>query len=293
MPDKLHSTAAVEFALPDHHVIEFSGRDAAVFAQAQLMNDVAALQAGQWQWSGWLTPKGRVLAVFAVLKRDDESLWLLLPDRQPASLVDGLRRYVFRSKVAIAVRDDLHVSGTFAAPASARGAQSADVGGVELDFGGDAGPRRLRISGNGDAAGDQAAVARWQLFDIQHGLPRLPDSQVDQWTPQQLSLERLNAFSVRKGCYPGQEIVARTHFLGKAKRGLALLRCETAITAGVDVQGDQAALGKVVASADHDAGHAALAVLALRRPAAGLSIDGQAVRETDLSGGLARRIRVP
>ena len=62
-----------------------------------------------------------------------------------------------------------------------------------------------------------------QAFDLEHGLPRLPASQAEHWTPQQLSLERLGAFSVKKGCYPGQEIVARTHFLGKAKRGLALL----------------------------------------------------------------------
>ena len=55
---------------------------------------------------------------------------------------------------------------------------------------------------------------------MRHGLPRLPASQREQWTPQQLALDRLAAYSVKKGCYPGQEIVARTHFLGKAKRSL-------------------------------------------------------------------------
>ena len=67
-------------------------------------------------------------------------------------------------------------------------------------------------------------ASRWRGFDLSHGLPRLAADQSEAWTPQQLSLDRLRAFSVKKGCYPGQEIVARTHFLGKVKRELVRLQ---------------------------------------------------------------------
>ena len=66
-----------------------------------------------------------------------------------------------------------------------------------------------------------ATDAAWLADDLAHGLPRLDESQREAWTPQMLSLERLHAFSLKKGCYPGQEIVARTHYLGQAKRALA------------------------------------------------------------------------
>jgi folate-binding protein YgfZ len=273
--------------LPGYRVLALSGRDAAVFAQAQCMNDVAGLAPGQWQWNGWLTPKGRLVALFALLKFDEQTLWLLLPDAEPVALAAQLRRYVFRSKVVLAVREDLHVAGAFAAPARASGAaiDGDATHGVELDSGGDGGARALRIGNAGTSAGDAAFAARWAGFDLQHGLPRLDEAQSGQWTPQQLSLDRLRAYSVRKGCYPGQEIVARTHFLGQAKRGLALLEADTPLSAGSEVRDGERTIGTVVSSV---AG-LALAVLPLERDAAAaLSVAGVAVRERPLLDGLAR-----
>src|SRR5690606_29091774 len=133
---------------------------------------------------------------------------------------------------------ELHVSGSFATPVGSDPTAGGDLpcgsggsrdnGGssvaassaptCELDLSSEAGPRTLRIGGE-PAPPDPAALARWTAADVAHGLPRLEASQAEKWTPQQLSLDRLRAYSVRKGCYPGQEIVARTHFLGKAKRG--------------------------------------------------------------------------
>ncbi|QNN69224.1 YgfZ/GcvT domain-containing protein [Thermomonas carbonis] len=213
-----------EFRLPGHDVLAISGRDAMAFAQAQFMNDVAALGDGQWHWNGWLTPKGRLIALFALLRLDAETLWLLLPDVDAAGLATQLQRFVFRSKVKLEPRDDLHISGQFAAPTAASGSAAAPIdGGIELDLGVDGGPRCLRISSI-EATPDEALAARWRAFDIAHGLPRLAADQSEAWTPQQLSLDRLRAFSVKKGCYPGQEIVARTHFLGKVKRELVRLQ---------------------------------------------------------------------
>src|SRR3546814_1507710 len=72
------------FALPDHHLVTRRGHDAAAFAQAQFMSDVAALADGDWQWSGWLMPKGRVIALFALLRADAETIALVLHDADPA-----------------------------------------------------------------------------------------------------------------------------------------------------------------------------------------------------------------
>ena len=285
MPDNPQAGSAQEFRLPGHDVLSIAGRDATAFAQAQFMNEVAALPVGHWQWNGWLTPKGRVIALFALLKRDAETLWLLLPDTDATDLAAKLQRYVFRSKLVLAARDDLHANGRFAAPAQASGATFAvDGDALELDFGGDGGPRSVRISPSA-ANADAASAAHWRRFDLQHGLPRLRDDQIEAWTPQQLSLERLRAFSVKKGCYPGQEIVARTHFLGQVKRGLAMFEADAPIPAGAEVRDGERTLGGIVSTA----GNIALAVLPLEREAnAALYSDGIALHEQPLLGGLAR-----
>ncbi len=277
-------------ALPDHRVIALQGRDASAFAQAQFMNDVSALQPGHWQWNGWLTAKGRVIALFALLKFDAETLWLLLPDADPQPLVESLRRFVFRSKVEIVPRDDLQVTGAFVAPRAADGTLFAGdpVAGVELDFGGDDGARTLRIAAEAGVCVDADACARWTAFDLLHGLPRLAAMPAAQWTPQQLSLGRLRAYSVRKGCYPGQEIVARTHFLGQSKRELVLLEGHAPMASGDEVHNAAVAmLGTVVSGSRDGDRHIALAVVPLEREGQ-LSVGGTQVSERLLLRGLAR-----
>jgi folate-binding protein YgfZ len=282
MPHNPPSAPVDEFLLPDHRVLVLAGRDAAVFAHAQFMNDVAGLPIGNWQWNGWLTPKGRLIALFALLKRDEQALWLLLPDAEPAELAAALQRFVFRSKVTIEGRADLVVSGSFSPPVRASQARFSEVGdGIELDMGAEGGPRVLRLgAGIGSANGSD----HWAGFDLEHGLPRLPPSQASQWTPQQLSLDRLRAYSVKKGCYPGQEIVARTHFLGQAKRGLVLFEAGSAMTVGSEVRDGERALGTIVSAS----GRHALAVLPLERDAVALHADGIALQEVPLLDGLGR-----
>lgn len=298
MSDKSPPGIGPAFALPGHGVLALQGRDAVAFAQAQFMNDVNALAAGQWHWSGWLTPKGRVIALFALLRLDDETLWLVLPD-DPQALAERLRSFVFRSKLTIAPRSDLRIEGCFVVPATAAGntaATDAD-GSVELDMSGDGGARslRIRLAAGIEAAGIETpadpahgAAARWQVADLEHGLPRLKHTQAEQWTPQQLSLERLHAFSIKKGCYPGQEIIARTHFLGKAKRRLALLEGTAPVDDGSDVMAGGTTLGRVAATASADGRHLALAVLPFEREASALGIGGNPVLEGALLDGLAR-----
>ncbi|MDO5504859.1 MAG: folate-binding protein [Pseudoxanthomonas suwonensis] len=284
MPDKPTPVASERFSLPGHAIVAMRGADAVTFAQAQFMNDVNTLPAGHWHWNGWLSAKGRVLALFALLKFEDGTLWLLLPDGDAAALVEGLRRFVFRSKVTLATSDDLRVSGAFASAAACGGAISGNPDdGVELDLGADAGPRTLRIDTQ-CAPVDAVAARRWDAFDLRHGLPRLLQDQREQWTPQQLSLSRLNAYSVKKGCYPGQEIVARTHFLGQAKRGLVVLDTDATLLPGVEVRAGEQRLGSVVSTADG----VALAVMGEAAEGDAVRIDGQRARVATLRGGLAR-----
>lgn len=290
MPDNPRAMPDRWFAPSNHRVISLEGRDATAFAQAQFMNDVAALEIGHWQWNGWLTPKGRVIALVALARLDAEILWLLVPDADADALAAALRRFVFRARVSIAVRDELRVSAAFRSPRQARGSLLGRGGSnaVELDLGTDGTPRVLAISTGADAAADEALDIRWTMHDLACGLPRLPASQAEQWTPQQLSLERLAAFSVRKGCYPGQEIVARTHFLGKAKRGLVLLESDALPSVGASVNSGDATLGPVIAAAGSAACNLALAVVPLERERGPLEAEGMPARVLEFTDGLAR-----
>ena len=235
--------------LESHQVLAVAGPDAEAFLQAQLMNDVRLLAPGQWHWSGWLSAKGRVIALMALVRTAPDRFLMVLPDFPADEMRMRLQRYVFRSKLVLAV------------PGWRCAAQFDDVEAVP---------------------GEE----RWLDLDLAHGLPRLPAEGVEAWTPQMLSLERLRAFSLKKGCYPGQEIVARTHFLGKAKRGLLRLAGD-ALAVGQalrDAAGNE--LG-VVACVDAR-GVQAQAVATLDAEGAELNVNGRHVDVLALEPGLAR-----
>lgn len=296
MPDNPQTSNAPWFSLYDHRLVVLQGRDAVAFAQAQTMNDVAALHDGEWHWNGWLTPKGRVIALFALIRIDTDTLWMVVPDADADALVERLRRFVFRSKVGLTVRNDLRVAGRLRASDLASGNHWAGdpAAAIELDLSGGLDPdhagRSLRLGPDAEAGSDAAAVEAWRRTDLEHGWPRLDATQSEQWTPQQLSLDRLRAYSVKKGCYPGQEIVARTHFLGQAKRGLGLVRTAEPPAPGDGLSADDATVGTVISVADD----IALAVLPLESAVAGLENDGSPAEggaswvRIPMRGGLAR-----
>lgn len=214
------------FDLPNVSVLGILGPDAVSFANSQFMNDVTVLGDGEWQWNGWLNTKGRVICLFAVVRISENELLAVLPDYPAAELGRALMALVFRAKVQLGVWSELHASGAFApgeftAPNAIAGSFAERD--IALDMGSPELPRVLRLSLE-QAPSDESAALRWRAEDLRFGLPRMDPSLTHSWTPQQLSLQNLRAFSVKKGCYPGQEIVARTHFLGKSKRELILLR---------------------------------------------------------------------
>lgn len=290
MPFKSQAPDARPLLLP-WGLLELTGQEAVGFAQAQFTNDVSALEDDRWQWNAWLTPKGRVIAVFALLRLDAGRLWLLLPDFDARQLQERLQRFVFRTKVVLSVRTDQAVVADVAAdlaPAPpAPGAIGRCGSARVLDMGGSAGARQLLLApaeALRDGVRDAAAERAWRATDLAYGLPRLEPGQSEAWTPQMLGLDRLRAVSLAKGCYPGQEIVSRTHYLGQAKRGPVRLQGD-ALSAGAEIRRNGSVAGTVVAAA----GSEALAVLALEHAEAGdLACGAAPCRPLPLLDGLAR-----
>ena len=267
-------------------ILAFSGPDAATFLQAQTMNDVPTLALGHWQWNGWLNPKGRVIALFALLRSAEDEFLAVLPDFPATELLPRLQRFVFRARVKLRVAEDWVCAADFGS-LSADGL-SVDELGWTLDFNGEGGSRNLRLRRADSellSVSEPDIDARWFEQDIAHGVPRLTGDQIEAWTPQMLSLDRLKAYSLRKGCYPGQEIVARTHYLGQAKRQLVRLH-GAGLHAGREVHDDTGrSLGTVIC-ASH-AGSDGLAVMAITTDTAHVG-EASPVTALPLLSGLQR-----
>lgn len=252
--------------LPGFGLLRVSGRDAAAFLQSQTMNDVNALAPPRWHWNGLLTPKGRVMALFALLREADDQFLLVLPDYAAADMAAHLKKFVFRSKLSLLPLEDWRACAGPAPSGPDRAVASGDAGsGWVVDLSGDGVHRGLWLLPAGDPAvadEDPGTTQAWRQADLAHGLPRLPVDQRETWTPQMLSLDRLAAYSLKKGCYPGQEIVSRTHYLGQAKRVLARFAAAAAPAAGaavVDSGGKE--LGRLVCQAAAGDGAEVLAVM--------------------------------
>jgi folate-binding protein YgfZ len=293
---------AEPIAMAGWQVLEVVGIDAAAFLQAQLMNDVGALAPHHWQWNGWLNPKGRLIALFALIALDENTYWLLPPDFPAVDLAVRLQRFVFRSKLTMRARDDFGAFADFE-PALVDGASNSNpsmvIGeaesGLALDFGTTHTKRTLGLQPRSGTSGstpiplpDAEVELRWRALDLAHGLPRLPIEQSEQWTPQMLSLDRIDAYSLKKGCYPGQEIVARTHYLGHAKRGLVRITGDR-LQVGAEIRADGRLLGTIISCMDANGAETeALAVLSAERPDSGWECSGAPCRELPLLDGLAR-----
>jgi folate-binding protein YgfZ len=225
MSHNLNPPESPDFALPALAIVSVEGPDASRFLHAQSMNDVADLSVMDWHLDGWLTPQGRLVALFTVIKLSAEHLLLVTPSSGVTELVAGLQRFVFRSKVKLSTMTGATVAGATAdLPAGTRVQVSSDV--VRVRWPGEARSMCLHLTGP-TAPVDAMQATHWMRQDMRLGIPWIGADATPAWTPQQLSLERWPAFSVKKGCYPGQEIVARTHFLGKGKRQLHRIQWAT------------------------------------------------------------------
>lgn len=223
MPFKLNFSAGKPFALARHALIRVCGSDAGSFLQAQCMNDVNQLGDGDWQYNGWLNPQGRVMALFYLIRENPDAYCMVLPGLPAEPLIAALQRFRFRAKLSLSVDSAHHLHGTLLPAGTSR--QAADAlhtsapETVTCRIPGRLADRLLSIASS-PADTDSDALNLWHCLDMQAGWIWLSEPVLNRWTPQMLSLDRLGAFSLNKGCYPGQEIVARTHYLGKSKRRL-------------------------------------------------------------------------
>ena len=244
-------------ALTDYALVQCVGPDALTFAHAQFTNDCANLPMGCWQWSGWLTAQGRVRALFALFRAQQDQVWLLCPGGDSTWLAKELHPYIIRRKLTVQPLRDWRVIAAMEAPRHAQGRVTAllDDGRIEFDLGAPSAPRCLAlVPSDHFLVGDPMLADGWKESDLSMGLTHLSLDQAGQWTANQLALQRLNAVSVSKGCYPGQEIVARTHFLGKNKRVSYVLQTAHPTSGGSSVYGpDNTLIGTVVAASQRTA----------------------------------------
>ena len=228
--------------------LSLSGPDALAFAQAQLSGRVDDIPIGQWRFNAWLDAKGRVIAFMHVARVDADTLLLLLRGGDAQTIADAMKRYVFRSKLRIDIHAPRRIATGAAMPLHAF-EQHGD-GSIALGVG----SHSMII---GDVADDE-----WHAHDVQQGWPWLPDETLSQYLPPMLSFERLGAVSFDKGCYPGQEIVARLHYRGGNKRHLSRVVLSPALPAGSVLRKDGSEVARVLNAVSSQGRQDALAILA-------------------------------
>ncbi|MFN3715442.1 MAG: YgfZ/GcvT domain-containing protein [Thiobacillus sp.] len=221
-------------------VIAFCGEETTEFLHGQLTNDVRALHADGAQWSGYCTPKGRLLGNFLVWRDGDDTCLQLSGDILP-SVLKRLSMFVLRAKTRGRDASDERVRLVVAGPA-APDAVAAAVGPIpESTMQSVAHPagRVVRVGADKFVLAlhpDQAqavwhslkTLAKpvgapvWDWLRLTAGIPMIVAATQEQFVPQMVNYEVLGGVSFQKGCYPGQEIVARSQYLGKLKRRMFL-----------------------------------------------------------------------
>jgi folate-binding protein YgfZ len=199
--------------------IRFRGADAGSFLHGQLSADVLALSNGDSTFACYCEPKGRVLALMLVQK-NAEDYYVIMSSKLVTAVIDRLKIYRMRSKVEIENLNEIKVCGLWADNKPEPTLTS---------------PLSIRLPGNNqwllmtdhetEADKQPSLQERWRNSELQMGISWLNPETSGQFLPQMLGFEQLGAVNYRKGCYPGQEIVARTHYLGKIKRHPRIINC--------------------------------------------------------------------
>ncbi|MGB5353273.1 MAG: hypothetical protein WBN32_06670 [Woeseia sp.] len=249
--------------------ISVSGPDAISFLQGQLTQDLQKVSESHSPLAAWCTPQGRVIAVLRLLKLAD-GIGLILPTDLVDDVINGLSVYRMRAKVimqaaasdwralAIANTTDIElIKARHLLPAADANACCYDDGihvvspNTQQDF--------FEIYGSDSALQDAGlsfinplSGSDWQAARINCGITDIVPATSGKYTPHMLNLDQLGALSFSKGCYPGQEIVARTQHLGSVKRRVAHFRSAAPVALGDAVLLDGTAVGEVVAAANRD-----------------------------------------
>lgn len=273
-------------ALLDWGVIRVHGADAVTFLHSQLSNDVRGMDTAESRLTAYCNAKGRAFALLRIVRTDDG--FLLLSRRELIdSLLRRLRMFVLRSKVTLEdASEAIGVIGLAGPAVTEPLCQIAEsmpeaVGGVycrdEL--------RVIRLAHDPDRFALAAPAEElpriwskladtlhcvdpeiWQLLEIRAGIPTITSATQEAFVPLMLNLEALQGISYSKGCYPGQEVIARMHYLGRLKRRMYRLHTQTGMTPSPGetirtAQGGNEAGMVVAAARASDGSHELLAVL--------------------------------
>lgn len=249
-------------------LIKLTGDDAVSFLQGQLTNDIKALNGSNSQFAGYCTAKGRLLALFFAFSVDG-AIYLQLNSALLESIMKRLKMFVLRSKVTIS--DESHtirigLAGANAAqtlsklfPAVPEAAHTLVKHGntVIIRLPSSTPMFEIMTDENQAALVSQTLASEsrfvseeaWNWLEIQAGIPDISTQTQEAFVPQMVNLDALGGINFKKGCYTGQEIVARTHYLGTVKRRtqLAHIASESTPQAGdAIVDANQQAVGQVV-----------------------------------------------
>jgi hypothetical protein len=265
-------------------LIAFQGDDTTTFLQGQLTNDARQLAQHQAQFSGFCSPKGRLLGSFLLWQQADSTYLQLADELQPA-LQKRLSMFILRSKVkardareefvriGVAGRRAAEMVGVIAGCLPDADMKTAEAGAnLVIRFNAEryqiiapvADRENLLVQlSQHDAVSVDAAY--WQWLEIRAGVPTITLATQEQFVPQMVNFDLTNSVNFQKGCYTGQEIVARTQYLGKLKRRMYLVHSDVAMAAGDEIYSpdmEGQAMGMVVnAQPAPEGGWDALAVM--------------------------------
>ncbi|HEX4508962.1 MAG TPA: folate-binding protein [Burkholderiaceae bacterium] len=262
--------------LADWGVIRARGEDAATFLHGQLTQDMATLARGEARLAGWCSPKGRLLATFIAWRAAPDEILLACSADVLAGALKRLSMFVLRAKCRLSdATDELPVWGLVhpssngvrvddpgpAWPASPwRVGEWAGGACVRLDDAAGA-ERGLWIGPAGVAAPLPATTdpTLWNWLEVQSAVPRVVARTADAFVPQMVNFELVGGVNFQKGCYPGQEVVARSQYRGTVKRRMFLVESAVGAEPGMEVYAAADAAqpaGIVVLAAPRPAGHA-------------------------------------
>ncbi len=248
-PKALHGAVALSHL----GIISAEGADAASFLHGQLSQDVTGQLSSQARLAAFCSAKGRMLASFVVVKPQPEALWLVTDAQVLPAALKRLSMFVLRAKAKLSdAAGTLSAVGLVGSTAQAwlgeaaaaepwQASHHADSGGQVVRLPDVLGSGRWLWIGPVDAA--QALLealpplplATWQWLDVMSGVVRIESATVDQFVPQMVNYELVGGVHFQKGCYPGQEIVARSQYRGTLKRRTFLLHGNAPIQAGQEV----------------------------------------------------------
>jgi len=256
-------------------VIAFHGDDTVPFLQGQLTNDLRSLLADSAQWNGYCSPKGRLLGNFLVWRQGADYCLQLSGDILPG-LLKRLSMFILRAKVQGRDASDesvrlvvagkqalaLVAAAMGAVPESAMHSVVTEAGQV-IRVGDDKfvlsiAPERAPVVWQAlRQSATPVGAPVWDWLRLNAGIPMIVAATQEQFVPQMVNLEIIGGVSFQKGCYPGQEIVARSQYLGKLKRRMFLAHVDAAAAPGdnlysADIEGQ--ATGTVVNAAPSPAG---------------------------------------